>query len=95
MIIRKEGWKVHPYIVVLPLLALLEVVFLSLKADDGFPELLGLVAKLLMVHGVEIKGLDADGEGDPLLLLQLLLGLGHLAAGVLNIAHLQLRLVLD
>ena len=42
-----------------------------------------------MVHDVEVKGLDADGEGDLLFLLKLLLGLGHLAPGILNVAHLR------
>merc|ERR1711931_551389 len=74
-------------IVVLPLLSLLQVVLLSLEPDNGLPQLGGLALELVVVHGVEVEGLDADGQGDLLFLLQLLLGLGHLAAGVLNVAH--------
>ena len=77
------------YIVVLPLLSLLQVVLLSLEPDNGLPQLGGLALELVVVHGVEVEGLDADGQGDLLLLFQLLLGLGHLTASVLDIAHLQ------
>merc|ERR1712045_954601 len=74
-------------IVVLPLLSLLQVVLLSLEPDNGLPQLGGLALELIVVHGVEVEGLDADGQGDLLFLLQLLLGLGHLTASVLDIAH--------
>merc|ERR1719373_1361471 len=46
-----------------------------------------------MVHDVEVKGLDADGEGDLLFLLKLLLGLGHLTPGILNVAHAAVSLL--
>merc|ERR1719373_873737 len=46
-----------------------------------------------MVHDVEVKGLDADGEGDLLFLLKLLLGLGHLTPGILNVGHAAVSLL--
>merc|ERR1712038_1529193 len=74
-------------IVILSLLAFLKIVLFSLQPDNGFPKFGGFALKLFVVHGIEIQGLDADGQGDLLLLFQLLLGLGHLAASVLDIAH--------
>ena len=76
------------YVVVLSLLPLLEVVLLCLESDDGIPELAGLGHEVIVGHAVEVEGLDADGERDLLFLLELLLGLGHLAAGILNAGNL-------
>merc|ERR1711971_1173686 len=61
---------------------LLEVVFVSLKFNNCVPDGVGLVPQLIRVHGVEGEGLDADTKGDLHLLLDLLLGLGHLLPGV-------------
>merc|ERR1719167_1077291 len=58
--------------------SLLVVVFVGFKGNDNVEQLLCLVLQVISVHGVEVKGLDSDGQGDLLLLLQLLLGLGHL-----------------
>merc|ERR1719167_1807147 len=62
--------------------SLLVVVFVGFKGNDNVKQLLRLVLQVISVHGVEVKGLDSDGEGDLLLLLQLLLGLGHLTPGI-------------
>merc|ERR550534_1792999 len=62
--------------------SLLIVVFVGFKCDHNVEQLLGLVLQIVGVHGIEIEGLDSDGEGDLLLLLQLLLGLGHLTPGI-------------
>merc|ERR1719234_2581972 len=61
---------------------LLVVVFVGFKGDNDVEQLLGLVFQVVGVHGIEVEGLDPDGEGDLLLLLQLLLGLGHLTPGI-------------
>merc|ERR1712173_93494 len=74
-------------IVVLPLLPLFEVILFSLETDNGVPQFGGFAAELVAVHGVQVQRFDADGQGDFLLLLQLFLGLGHLATGVLNVAN--------
>merc|ERR1719365_301738 len=58
--------------------SLLVVVFVGFKCDYNVEQLLGLVLQVVGVHGIKVEGLDSDGEGDLLLLLQLLLGLGHL-----------------
>lgn len=68
-------YRLGTHVVVLPLLPLLEIVLLGLKFDNAVPELLSLVAQLVYVKVVDVKGLDADGQGDLLLLLKLLLGL--------------------
>merc|ERR1719225_457306 len=44
--------------------------------------LLHLALHLVRVQGLQVQGLDSDAQGDLLLLLQLLLGLGQLLAGV-------------
>merc|ERR1719320_663564 len=62
--------------------SLLVVVFVGFKGNDNVEQLLSLVFQVISVHGVEVQGLDSDGEGDLLLLLQLLLGLGHLTPGI-------------
>merc|ERR1719394_1504536 len=62
--------------------SLLVVVFVGFKGNDNVEQLLRLVFQVISVHGVEVEGLDSDGEGDLLLLLQLLLGLGHLTPGI-------------
>merc|ERR1719264_1726486 len=63
-------------------LLLLVVVLVGLKLDDNVEQLVGLGLQVISVHLLESKGLDPDGEGNLLLLLQLLLGLGHLLAGI-------------
>merc|ERR1719151_110276 len=65
---------------------LLVVVLVGLQLDDNVEQLGGLSLQVVGVHGVELEGLDSDGEGDLLLLLQLLLGLGHLLAGVVALS---------
>merc|ERR1719167_1290719 len=83
---------------------LLVVIFVSLQGDYNVEQFLCLGFELVRVHGFEVERLDSDGEGDLLLLLQLLLGLGHLlvsitgslpnnrllgtSAGLLGIQHL-------
>merc|ERR1719233_1188682 len=69
-------------LVVLVQLPLLVVVLVSLQGHDGVPDLVRLPPQLIRVHGVEVEGLDADGQGDLHLLLHLFLGLGHLLAGI-------------
>merc|ERR1711973_393447 len=63
-------------------LPLLVVVFVSLKLDDGLEQVLDLGLQLVRVKSLQLEWLDSDAEGDLLLLLQLLLGLGELLAGV-------------
>merc|ERR1719145_162752 len=63
-------------------LPLLVVVFVSLKLDDGLEQVLDLGLQLVRVKSLQLERLDSDAEGDLLLLLQLLLGLGELLAGV-------------
>merc|ERR1712041_15819 len=58
------------------------VIFVSLQSNDDVEEFCCLILELIRVHGVQVKGLDSDGEGELLLLLQLLLGLGHLPASI-------------
>merc|ERR1719251_289990 len=62
--------------------SLLVVVFVGFKCNYNVKQLLGLVLQIVCVHGVEVEGLDSDGEGNLLLLLKLLLGLGHLTPGI-------------
>merc|ERR1719382_2158030 len=62
------------------------VVFVGLKGDNNVEQLFGLVLQIISVHGIEVERFDSDGEGDLLLLLQLLLGLGHLTSGVSSAA---------
>merc|ERR1712018_508173 len=85
----------QPLLFLLGLLGLLfilfEIVFLSLKPDNGLPKLLGFALELVRVHGLHVQRLDSDGKGDFLLLLQLFLGLGHLAASVLDIGNTTTR----
>merc|ERR1719507_2958490 len=61
---------------------LLVVVLVGLQLDDNVEQLGGLSLQVVSVHLLESKGLDPDGEGNLLLLLQLLLGLGHLATSI-------------
>merc|ERR1719151_461369 len=65
---------------------LLVVVLVGLQLDDNVEQLGGLSLQVVGVHGVKLQGLDSDGEGDLLLLLQLLLGLGHLLEGVVALS---------
>merc|ERR1719370_315028 len=69
-------------LVVLVELPLLVVILVSFQGDNGAPDLAGLVLQLVGVHLTKGQGLDADGEGDLHLLLDLLLRLGHLFASV-------------
>merc|ERR1712242_180016 len=71
-------------LLLLPLL--LVVVLVGLQLDDNVEQLGGLSLQVVSVHGVEFEGLDSDGEGNLLLLLQLLLGLGHLLAGIVALS---------
>merc|ERR1712080_694310 len=63
-------------------LLLLVVILVSLQGDHDIEQFLSLGFQLVRVHGIKGKGLDSDGEGDLLLLLQLLLGLGHLLVSI-------------
>merc|ERR1719242_733986 len=65
-------------------LPLLVIVFVSLKLDDGLEQVLHLRLHLVGIESLQLQRLDSDAEGDLLLLLQLLLGLGELLAGVRN-----------
>merc|ERR1719228_2127986 len=60
------------------------VLLVCLQLDDDVEQLVGL--GLVRIHGAEVDGFDPDGEGNLLLLLQLLLGLGHLPAGIGDLA---------
>lgn len=71
----------YTHVVVLPLLPLLEIVLFGLEFDNAFPELLGLDAQFVGGQVVDAEGLDADGEGDFLLFLELFLGLVTLELG--------------
>ena len=75
------------YIVILPLLPFLEIVLLSFKPDNGIPQFLGFGLQLVGVHGIDVQRFDPNGQGDPFLLLKLLLGLGHFSAGILYVTH--------
>merc|ERR1712180_158856 len=61
---------------------LLIVILVSLKGNNNVEQFLSLGFQLVRVHSFKVERLDSDGEGDLLLLLQLLLGLGHLFTGV-------------
>merc|ERR1719412_1312311 len=74
-------------VIVLPLLSFLQIVFLSLEPDNGVPQLLGLAHKSVRVHFIDIQRLDSDGQRDLFLFFELLLGLGHLPASILNISN--------
>merc|ERR1719242_133319 len=65
-------------------LPLLVIVFVSLQLDDGLEQVLHLRLHLVGIESLQLQRLDSDAEGDLLLLLQLLLGLGELLAGVRN-----------
>merc|ERR1719186_1681812 len=73
--------------------SLLVVVFVGFKCDNNVEQLLGLVLQIVGVHGIEVEGLDSDGEGDLLLLLQLPLGLGLFQALLFLLSLLGLLLV--
>merc|ERR1711997_1272026 len=75
-------------VIVLPLLSFLQIVFLSLEPDNGVPQLLGLAHKSVRVHFIDIQRLDSDGQRDLFLFFELLLGLGHLPASILNISNI-------
>lgn len=59
----------------MPLLPLLKIVFLGLEFDDALPEFGGLLSELVDGESLDAQGLDADGQRDLLLLLELFLGL--------------------
>merc|ERR1712223_231212 len=69
-------------LVILVKLPLLVVVLVCLQCNDCVPDLVGFVLQLITVHLSEGQGLDTDGQRDLHLLLHLLLGLGHLLAGI-------------
>merc|ERR1719266_1179107 len=71
-------------LLLLPLLFV--VVLVSLKLDHDVEQLGGLGLQVVGVHGLKVEGLDSDGEGDLLLFLELLLGLGHLLAGIVALS---------
>merc|ERR1719365_560810 len=71
-------------LLLLPLL--LVVVLVGLQLNDNVEQLGGLSLQVVGVHGVEFEGLDSDGACDLFLLLQLLLGLGHLLAGIIALS---------
>jgi hypothetical protein len=73
------------YVVVLSLHPLFQVVFLGLQLDNGLPELVGLGTELGGAHAGELEGLDAEAQGDLLLLLELFLGLAALNLGVAQV----------
>merc|ERR1712025_1190953 len=62
------------------------VIFISLKLDDVLEELLSLGLDFIRVHSLKLKWLDSDGEGNLLLFLKLLLGLGELLAGITDLS---------
>merc|ERR1719411_2302160 len=64
-------------------LPLLIVILVSLKLDNDLEKVLSLGLHLIRVHGLKLEGLDSDGQSNLLLLLELLLGLGELLAGVI------------
>merc|ERR1711983_133025 len=49
-------------VIVLPLLSFFEIVFLSLEPDNGVPKLLGFVHEFIGLHGLDVKGFDADDK---------------------------------
>merc|ERR1712114_63927 len=61
---------------------LLIVILVGLKGNNNVEQFLSLGFQLVRVHSFKVEGLDSDGEGDLLLLLQLLLGLGHLLVSI-------------
>lgn len=63
------------HVVVLALLPLLQIVLLGFQFDDQVPQFDGLGAQLALVEAGQVQGLDADSQGDFLLLVQLLLRL--------------------
>merc|ERR1719225_505606 len=69
-------------LVILVKLPLLVVVLVCLQGNNCVPDLVGFVLQLITVHLSEGQGLDTDGQRDLHLLLHLLLGLGHLLAGI-------------
>lgn len=77
------------YVIVLAFHSFLHVILLSLQFDDKVPHLLSLGAEARRADAVNIERLDADGEGDLLLLGQLLTGLAQLALGRLDVGELQ------
>jgi hypothetical protein len=66
---------VNTYVIVLPLLPLLEIVFLGLKFDNAFPEFMSLYSELVYGETFDAQRFDADGQRDLLFLLKLFLGL--------------------
>ena len=60
-------------LVILVELSLLIVILVSLQGDNGAPDMVGFVLQLVRLHLAKGQGLDADGQGDLHLLLNLLL----------------------
>merc|ERR1711863_121967 len=69
-------------LIILVKLPLLIVVLVGLELEDCVEDLLSLALQLVGVHAVQVEGLDADSQRNLHLLLNLLLGLGHLFASV-------------
>merc|ERR1712072_581682 len=72
----------HSLLPQLLFLPLLKIVLFSLQPDNGIPELLGLGAKLVRVHSLQVQRLDSDRQGDLFLFFELFLGLGHFPPGI-------------
>lgn len=68
-------------IVVLTLLPFLQIVLLCFQLDNGLPQLGGLGAQSIGSQVIDFQGLDAEGERDLLLFLQLFLSLVTLHLG--------------
>merc|ERR1712024_59666 len=75
-------------------LPLFIVILVSLHLDDGLEELLSLGLELIRVHLLKGERLDSDAQGDLLLLLKLLLGLGEFLAGIISTRSTSNRLLL-
>merc|ERR1712050_777734 len=63
-------------------LSLFIIILVSLKLNNDVEDFSCLSLELIRVHGIKLKGLQSDAEGNLLLLLQLLLGLCHFPASI-------------
>merc|ERR1711979_139201 len=63
-------------------LPLFIIILVSLKLNNDVEDFSCLSLELIRVHGIKLKGLQSDAEGNLLLLLQLLLGLCHFPASI-------------
>jgi len=85
--------KNHPYIVVLSLLALFQVILFCLEPENCLPKLTCFREQLVVAHAVKIYGFDANRQRDFLFLLQLLLCFGHFTSCILDACHLSKILI--